>query len=109
MTDVTRDEFQMALEQIRTNANRLDEIDRSGTRGVGVLAMQVAELGKDMGQMQQQMSDHERNHKEDAAKAEAAKVSARRFRVTAGLAAVAAWVAAMGVLIDLAVHMHVLH
>lgn len=45
---VTREEFRMLSEQVMGNARRLDEIDRGGTRGVAVMAIQLQELAKDL-------------------------------------------------------------
>jgi hypothetical protein len=62
---VTRDEFNLALERIRANEQRLDEIDRIGTRGVAVLAVQVSELTKDVGAVQTQLEGHRREHAQE--------------------------------------------
>jgi hypothetical protein len=48
MSEVSREEFRMLADRVGGNERRLDEIDRSGTRGVGVLAVQLTELAKDM-------------------------------------------------------------
>jgi uncharacterized protein (DUF885 family) len=82
MTEVSRDEFAMLREQVATVERRLDEIDRIGTRGVAVLAVQVSELSKDMGGMQTQMTKHQQEHEADAR----ARVTGRRWAI--GLAAV---------------------
>jgi hypothetical protein len=80
MSEVSRDEFAMLREQVADSARRLDEIDRIGTRGVAVLAVQVAELSKDMGAVQAQMIKHQQEHEADAR----ARVSARRWAVGIG-------------------------
>jgi len=62
---VSRGEFAQAMERIRAAEMKLDEMDRTGTRGVGVLAVQVAELSRDLGGMQRQMEAHHREHEQD--------------------------------------------
>jgi hypothetical protein len=77
---VSRDEFTMLRDLVTENARRLDEIDRTGTRGVAVLAVQVSELTKDVGGVQTQLEEHRREHVADAR----ARVSARRWAVGIG-------------------------
>ena len=81
MTDiVSREEFAMLSRQVEDNARRLDNIDTTGTRGVAVLAVQITELAKDF-------SRHEEKHD----RADAARLTARRWlwgAVIAGIAAI---------------------
>jgi len=72
----------MLREQVADNARRLDDIDRMGTRGVAVLAVQVGELTKDVGAVQLQMENHRKEHEADVK----ARVLARRWAVGIGLA-----------------------
>jgi hypothetical protein len=77
---VTRDEFSMLREQVAENARRLDEIDRLGTRGVAVVAVQVSELTKDVGAVQTELERHRAEHEADAR----ARASGRRWAVGIG-------------------------
>ncbi len=58
---------------------RVDKIDRGGTRGVGVLAVQIQELAKDL-------AAHEKQHEQERQ----ARAAMRRWLVGAFIAAVAA-------------------
>jgi hypothetical protein len=80
MSEVSRDEFTMLRDQVAEYGRRLDEIDRIGTRGVAVLAVQVSELTKDVGAVQRQLEAHHQEHQADA---KARQVS-RRWAVTIG-------------------------
>jgi hypothetical protein len=81
VSEVTRDEFSMLREQVNDNARRIEAIDQGGTRGVAVLAVQVSELTKDVGQVQHQLEEHHKEHEKEAK----ARVTARRWAI--GLAA----------------------
>ena len=67
----------MLSQAVTDNARRLDEIDRTGTRGVGVLAVQVTELTKDVAGVQAQIEEHRREHEQDAR----LRVSSRRWAI----------------------------
>jgi hypothetical protein len=75
VSEVSRDEFAMLRENVAKNARRLEEMDREGTRGVAVLAVQVADLAKDFG-------EHRHEHEVELK----SRASSRRWAV--GLAAV---------------------
>lgn len=71
MTDpVSRDEY-------RDLVRRVDAIDAAGTRGVGVLAVQVAEVIKDMSDVRTELKDHRRDHEAESR----ARVVARRWTI----------------------------
>jgi hypothetical protein len=87
MTDgISREEFAMLRDQVTENQRRLDAIDASGTRGVGVIAVQVAEVIKDVADLRQDMRDHQRGHEKE----NQSRSSARRWAWGFGLAALAA-------------------
>lgn len=84
---VTRDEFERLL-------NKVDQMDATGTRGVAILAVQMQELSKDFAR-------HEDKHD----RADAARVSSRRWMVMAVIAMIAA-IDAPIVSVLLALHGH---
>lgn len=48
MTDfVSQAEFDLLVRRLDASDRRMDQIDQGGTRGVGVLALQIQELTKD--------------------------------------------------------------
>lgn len=69
----------MLADQVRGNERRLDEIDRSGTRGVGVLAIQLQELSKDL-------AAHETKHDQERS----ARAAGRKWLIALGVAFLAA-------------------
>lgn len=96
MTEVTRGEFDMLRQVAASNASRIDNVeatiahridslDQTGTRGVGVVQTQLTELAKDMAGLATRMDAHEQDHKTDAAE----RKTARRWLVTAVIAAFA--------------------
>ena len=86
MSDVTREEFNLALERVRATEDRLEKIDTGGTRGVGVLAVQVSELTKDVGAVQTQLEQHRAEHAEETR----ARQSSRRLVIGWGIVVFAA-------------------
>lgn len=70
------------------------------------LAVQVAELIKDMGALNLRMDQHEKRHESEAAGVAADKQSARRFRITITLAAGATLSGMLALLVDIAYHVH---
>lgn len=62
---VTRGEFAMLAQQVTTNAARMDAIDASGTRGVGVLLQQITDLAKDVHGLELKLEQHDREHETD--------------------------------------------
>lgn len=44
---------------------RVDHLDQTGTRGVGVLTERVADLAKDVAKLEALMEAHERQHEQD--------------------------------------------
>jgi hypothetical protein len=110
-------EFDMLRGEVSANAARLDSIDRLGTRGIGILAAQQAELVKDVadldrrtvaaiGGLQADMTArfdaHARQHEEDAR----ARTVGRRWLLTTGVALVAALGTLGGLIANLLEHSH---
>lgn len=80
MTDpVTRAEFEMLAKQVSEQYRRLEAIDAGGTRGVGVLQLQITDLAKDF-------AAHEKQHEI----LEVRRVAGRRWAIALAVAAIAA-------------------
>jgi hypothetical protein len=92
----------MLSDQVKGNATRLDVIDSTGTRGVGVLSVQVADVIKDVAELRGQLGEHERKHEQD----ERARVAGRRWALGFGVAALASLAAMIGLLLDIAATVH---
>jgi hypothetical protein len=91
--------FDMLRGQVADNARRLDVIDQAGTRGVGALSVQVAEVIKDVSDMRRELDEHGKQHQAEAA----ARQSGRRWLVGSAIALVAA---VEGPLLFLVTHVH---
>lgn len=65
MTEVTRGEFEMLRQLAADNARRLEAIDVSGTRGVGVVQVQLTDLAKDLASLASRMDHHDKEHMQD--------------------------------------------
>lgn len=61
MSDVSREEFTMLRDQVAEQARKLEAIDQGGTRGVGILAVQIQRLTGDFAR-------HEGQHDRDTAR-----------------------------------------
>jgi hypothetical protein len=85
-------------------AQRLDTLDRDGTRGVGVLQSQMIEVAKDVAELKAEAHawqiTHERQHQADTAE----RTSGRRWLITTAIAALALLVTALALLISIAAH-----
>lgn len=92
---VTRGEFTMLERQVEENARRLNTIDASGTRGVGVLQLQITDLAREF-------AKHEEKHAQD----ETRRVAARRWGWTFVAAGAASMAAVITLLVDIASHLH---
>lgn len=99
MTEVTRGEFDMLRTIVSANQGRLDSIDATGTRGVGVLQTQITDLAKDVAGLSARMDRHDEDHKRD----EAARRAARRWMIAT---AIAALTAVEGPLVYVITHLH---
>jgi len=86
---VSREEFHMLRQAVVENARRLDELDRTGTRGVGALYVQITEVIKDVAAVQTDLAAFRRDHQAQHATEQAARITARRWAVMAGLAGLA--------------------
>lgn len=103
MTDPERAASQRELDILR---QRVDDMDTHGTRGVGAIQLQVGELVKDLADMRAEtrtwQGQHERSHERDARD----RITARRWLIGVGVAGVAAMTTVIGLLIDIASHVH---
>lgn len=59
---ISRYEFQDLERRVLDNERRLDEIDRIGTRGVAVLAVQVQGLVADVAKLEVTVEQHKAEH-----------------------------------------------
>lgn len=96
---ISKREFDMLAGQVSGNARRVDAIDQGGTRGVGVLQLQVAELIRDVSALSTRMDGHETRHGREAQQAAEQRRSSRRFAITTAIAAIAAVGGLYGLLI----------
>lgn len=86
MNEVTRDEFAMLREAVQTNAVRLDSIDR-GTGGVGALAVQLAEVVKDLAALKLDLDSFRKDHAWQHDQETRSRISARRWLIATVIAA----------------------
>jgi TolA-binding protein len=94
-TPVSREEFNMLRDQVAANLTRLDGIDTSGTRGVGVVQQQLMDLKGDVTELRVRLEKHEGEHQQVARD----QRTARRWLVTAGIALLVALEGPMGYII----------
>ncbi len=99
MTDITRGEFDMLSRMVSEGSHRIDAIDVSGTRGVGVLQQQITDLAKDVAGVTVRIDKHEEEHVREAR----ARIVSRRWAVGMGVAALSA---VEGPLAYLIAHLH---
>lgn len=71
---------------LRDLARRVDMLDEHGTRGVGVLAVQVQEIAKDVARLETQLAEHAKEHQ----RAERDRIAGRRWLIGAVIGAIAA-------------------
>jgi hypothetical protein len=82
---VTRGEFSLLVRQVQDNAARLEGLDSTGTRGVGIVQVQLTDLSKDVARLTARMDTHEVEHRRDQQERKAA----RRWQITAWIALLA--------------------
>lgn len=97
MTDgeVTRGEFDMLKQMVNEQGIRLTSIDEHGTRGVGVIQVQLTELIKDLAELKTEFKSEQRN-----------RITGRRWvlgMAAAGTGAIAALITA---LVEALPHVH---
>jgi len=63
---VSRGMFDMLAAQVAANALRLDTIDQGGTRGVGIVQVQLTDLAKDVAMLGTRLDKHEQEHELEA-------------------------------------------
>lgn len=84
----------MLVQRVDENARRIDSIDVTGTRGVGVLQLQITDLAKDF-------AAHEKVHEQ----AESKRTIGRRWGIGAAIAGIASLCAVIALLVDIASNM----
>lgn len=75
----------MLADRVSDYGRRLDAIDQGGTRGVAVMAAQIAEIIKDVSDLRQELRDHDRQHTEE----KRSRIITRRWVITAVIAVLA--------------------
>ncbi len=90
---------QRELDQLRNDLRRIDD---GGTRGVAAVQIQLTEAIKDIADLRGDMRAHEQVHE----RATAAQVTGRRWAVGATIAAGSMLIAMLGLLVDIAGHIH---
>lgn len=81
-------------------------MDSQGTRGVGILQLQVTEIVADLTQMRADtrawQTEHERQHEQERRE----RIVGRRWLVGTGIAGLASMAAVISMLIELLSHVH---
>ena len=80
--EVTRGEFDMLKSMVTDNNRRIDTIDSTGTRGVGVIQTQLTDLAKDVATVTSRLELHEKDHIQEAQDRIKQRRSAVRYYVT---------------------------
>lgn len=75
----------MLASRVEDTARRLEGMDQGGTRGVAVLAAQVAEVVKDVADLRLALGQHDQRHNDE----QRSRVNSRRWLVMAIIAALA--------------------
>lgn len=75
----------MLASRVEDTTRRLEGMDAGGTRGVAVLAAQVAEVVKDVADLRLELGKHDQIHRDE----QRARVNGRRWAVMAVIAALA--------------------
>lgn len=85
---------------------RVEQMDQQGTRGVAGVAIQLANAISDIGELRADFKEHEHEHVKDREQRDRERTTTRRFRITATIGASASVAAVLGVLADIASHVH---
>lgn len=87
-------------------AERVERIDQTGTRGVGVIQVQITELAKDLAELKGEtnawQASHERQHSDDVA----ARTMGRRWMIGSVIAGAAAAGTIIAMLADIVAQVH---
>lgn len=75
---------------VNANDRRVSEIDHAGTRGLGPVSVQLTEVIKDVGALQNQVAAFERDHQAQHQQEALARVISRRWAVATAIAFLAA-------------------
>ena len=97
-TDAERAASQRELDQL---GRRVDQMDAQGTRGVGVIQLQVAELVKDVTELRAETQAWQRSHISQHQREEQARVTGRRWVIGTVIAAMAVMVAMLALLVSI--------
>jgi hypothetical protein len=104
--EVSRPEFEMLKAMVTANADRLNQIDDHGTRGVSAVQIQVTNLVKEItelkGDVNSRFDAHQKVHDQD----ERERTSARRWLIGTVIASVIAMVTVITLLVDVVRHLH---
>jgi hypothetical protein len=81
-------------------------MDVHGTRGVAGVSIQLTNAIENLAQLRADFKEHEHEHELERVEQEKVRSASRRFRIMA----IAAWVGSMsamlGILLDIAAHLH---
>jgi hypothetical protein len=109
----TRGEFDLLHEMQKRDHDRVENIDIHGTRGIGGLQQQVADVRADVVEIKGDLgtikSDIDRRfdaHEEQHKDAEAARVTSRRWIIMAAIAFGTLLCAMAGAIVDILVQLH---
>lgn len=107
MTDQpTRGEFDLLKQMLTASQTRLDGIDSSGTRGVGIVQAQLVEVVKDLAELKagvdKRFDAHMRVHEQDLRD----RASGRRWLISTLIAAVVMLAAILALAVDIAGRTH---
>jgi hypothetical protein len=85
-------------------ARRVDTMDQTGTRGVGVIQAQLTDLARDVAKLEGQFTAHETEHRHEAEKREQQRRAGSRWRISAAIAGSASFAAVLALLIQILTH-----
>ena len=97
---ISRGEFDLLARQVNDQGRRLEAAALPG------IAVQLAEVIKDVGAVERGLADHRHEHERQAELADRAKRDAHRWRIGTLITASASWAAVMGVLLAVLAHVH---
>ena len=87
-------------------ARRVEGIDEHGTRGAGIIQTQLIGLIKDVAKLEARLEAHEQLHHREAQDRETDRKRSVRWRVTATTGAAASLATILGLLAEIAGHLH---
>ena len=87
-------------------AARVDQMDQHGTRGVTAIQVQITDLVKDLAELKGETRAWQEAHSAAHAQEARDRVMGRRWLIGTGIAGIVAMATAVGLLIDIAAHVH---